>query len=473
MVPYRAARATPAVARQLGLLLMVALVGWCVLRGQVHIRNQKPDFIYFYQGGAWLLQHGVLDPGYDIKRGQVERRGRLDWYWPAVSRYMTLFGWLPPRKAGHVWQALNVVALFALFRLLGRRFSGLPPEDWTVTQVAPLLCVYAYLQWEMQLNQIDILTLLLLVGSFLAWERGQQALGGFWLGLAVLLKLTPGLLMLWFLLKRQWRTASVAVLTVALAGPVSDVVALGPQLATEAYRDWFERAVTRGSQGGLIRNDLELDWRNQATGAVLTRWLSPVSYTTKLDNDPREAASYNDATVATFNIADVSPETLARLATGLTLASLLVLVWIGRRPADQLGPWRLRLEWALFVLAMLWMMPVMRRYHVIWALPALTLLGGAIHHIGLRSAWSRVVLACAAVMALAQVTLFIRALEARGTVLFSILLLSVPLIWLLLRPSLLTKLATANVQDTEADDLQPRRDLRAPSTDAAPTHVAG
>lgn len=423
--------AAPRWARVVCLLVMLVACAGLAQVGFKHIRKSAPDFEYFYKAGTWLRTHGTLDQGYDVVDGRVVQRGTLDWYWPFVSRLMAVFALLPPRPAGYVWLALNLAAMLATLRLVGRHLSGLPPRDWVVTQVVPLLLLAGYWYWEFRLNQIDNFTLLLLVASYVAWECGRRTTAGVWLGVAVLLKLTPGLLVLWFALKRQWRTAAAAVVTIVLAGPVSDVLVLGPTETRAAYQDWLHKAVTTGSQAGLVRTQREMDWRNQGLGAMLSRWLHPTNYNTRFENDPRIAARYSESEERTINIAALPVERVARIVTAVSLASLGTLVWVARRPAARLTAWQLRFEWALFVLAMLWFMPVMRYYHMIWAYPAVTLLAAGIHYAGLHCGWSRLVLVCFGLVVAGQFALLHRPLAAGGAALLSVVALAIPL-WVLL-----------------------------------------
>lgn len=428
-----AARTAPAWARVLCLLALAGLAYGFARVGLLFISKGGPDFEYFYKAGANLLHRGGLDGGIDVVAGQVVERGTLDWYFPFVSRVMSIFALLPYGAAGQAWLVLNVAALLGTVWMLGRHVSGLPPRDWAVTQLVPVLLLSAYWFWEFRLNQVNVLTLLLVVGSFTAWQSGRLLSGGFWLGLAVLIKITPALLVFWFLLKRQYRTVAAAAVTFLLAGPLADLVVLRPATAVDAYRSWIHNAVTTGSQTGLVRTQRETDWRNQGFSAVLCRWLHATSYSTRFDNDPRVQADYGDQAPRYLNIVDLPTQTVARLVTVCNVALLGGLAWLARRPAAQLSPWQIRLEWALFVLAMLFFMPIVRRYHVIWALPALSVMAGVVHHAGHGTRWSRLAIAAMLMVGAAQVTLLYRPLEARGTILASLVVLAMPLVSALLR----------------------------------------
>lgn len=411
--------------------ILVIITARFAIVGAERIYFDHPDWLYFHRAGDWLLERGTFDQGYDIVDGRTIERGKLDWYWPFVPRLMTLFAASP--FGGYFWLALNLVSMLITIRLVGRYLSGLPPKDWPVTQLLPLLFLVAYWQWEFRLNQINNLTLYLLVGSIVCWQWRRSTAAGLWLGLAVLLKLTPGLLVLWFLLKRQYRVVGAAVLTVIVAGPVSDVLVFGPDRTAEAYRAWARKSIDIGSHRGLILHDREMDWRNQSLSAVLTRWLTPTNYNTHFDNDPNIQRDYDHLPVRTMNVADLSRPTVVAIVMGIVFVSLAGLVWLARKPASELTAWQIRFEWALFVLAMLWFMPVMRRYHMVWALPAVSLLGAGIHYMGFRAAWSRFALVCIALAVMVQFTMLYRPLEAGGTILFSVLVLMLPLVAMLVR----------------------------------------
>jgi hypothetical protein len=344
-----------------------------------------PDFEFFHKAAAWLVEHGGLDRGFDRQSdGKLVPRGSIEWYLPFVSRVLTPLGCLPLPAAHLIWLGLNLLALAATLRLLLMHGLGMHSRDWPFAAAALVALLGLFWYWEFRLNQINNFTLLLMTACFVHAQQGRRSAAGLWLGLALLIKLTPALLLAWLALKRQWRTVMVALATVLAAGPLSDALVFGPTLAAEYYRGWYEQTVIRSSSGGLILSQREMDWRNQAPGAVLSRWLHPTSWSTRFDNDPRGPS---DPTPRFINTASLPREHIAAITTLLTGAPIAGLLWLARHHAARCTQRRLLVEWSLFLLGMLWLMPVMRRYHLIWAAPAVAILLQQAWQVGLR-AWS-------------------------------------------------------------------------------------
>ena len=204
----------------------------------------------------------------------------------------------------------------------------------------------------------------------------------------------------------------------------------GPEDTASHYVGWAGRAVHSGSHRGLILEQREMDWRNQGMGAVLSRWLHPSNWATHYDNETR--ADFESDTPAYFNVASLTREQVAWIATAAAGLSVLGLVLLARHPARELTAWQLRMEWSLFMLAMLWLMPVMRQYHMIWAAPAMSMLAAGIHHIGHRKRWSLFAFACIAGVVVGQLALFSKLLKAMGVTFASIAMLGLPIIVMLL-----------------------------------------
>lgn len=463
----------PRSLRLLCLVVILLLIPFFCHYSRMAISRQAADFEYFYKAARWLLDRGGMDGGYDLAPGGgMIPRGSIEWYLPFTSRLFTLLAWMPHDVAGYTWMTLNASMLLALLWLLGRYFTDLPPRDWAVNTILPLIFTAVFWHWEFRLNQTDLLTLLLLTGSFICWRNGRHAVGGLWLGIAILLKLTPGLLAIWFLLKRQYRVVAVAGLVALAFGPLADLVVFRPDHVTDVYRSWFRSAIVKGSHTGLILEQREIDWRNQSLSAVASRWLHPTTYDLHFDNDPRIRVDTRDLKI---NIANLSRPTIVNIVLAVAACSALGLFWLARRPASQMTPWELRLEWALFVLAMLWLMPVMRRYHLIWAFPTIVILGAALNHVGLRSLWSKWALGTTILVMCAQVVIgfqeYIDAnlLEAAGIFLAAVFLLSLPSITMLTHLARLPRAERERIFATRRRVIAVTQPRRAPLASSAVT----
>jgi len=130
---------------------------------------------------------------------------------------------LPPLPAYWLWVGMNILFLAGALYLLSK---GLPKNNDLRLALVGLAILYAPVSDNFYYAQTQILILLLLT-LFMRWmESGRQRLAGAILGVAVLLKLFPLILVGYLLLRRQ-RTAllsagltliSGGVLTLALVG---------------------------------------------------------------------------------------------------------------------------------------------------------------------------------------------------------------------------------------------------------------
>jgi len=344
-------------------LVLIALLTFLAVRRTL---RGLPDFEFFYHAGRYVLRHRAL-----IAPEQV---GHLPWYLPFVPRFFDLFAWMPHGVAGVVWALLNAGMLVVVLRWCGRHFSDAPPEHGLSSQFVPFILTFPYWVYQFQLSQLTTLVLFLCVGSLLLWESNRRVLAGCALGLAILVKSTPVVLLGWFLLKRQWRTSAAVVATIIIVGPVSDVATFGPGKTLGYYVDWYDSAVVGGSHRHFMVTKTEVDHRNQGSGVTLARLLHPVDGRRHLWNDPR--STYWGPSIF-VNIANVPLSTVARLHMVLLAGVGLLLLYALRRPAAALNRSQLRMEWALAMLAMVWFMPVLRLYHYAWVYPLLAMLCNA------------------------------------------------------------------------------------------------
>lgn len=365
----------------LGLLCLLAGVGYLSFeRGS---RGQF-DFRHFYLDARYVWEHAEPNPHLDEQVPPDERR-QLPFYLPAVPLALapiTAFGRTP---AAIVWSLAQMAALALSLSILWRwwvcRDCDVPDSSvWAVRlpqepvayarrlprpaatgafAVAVLLAVPAFLEAG-KFNQLSYFVLALVLAAVTALERERPKLAGALFGVAAVLKLLPGIFLIWLLLKRRW-SAAIALVVVALVfALVPPLSVFGPQRTAEYHRQWWLYNVQGEAAQGLLSADLAehfIDRRNQSIAQVLARLTWP--------EHPYAAPSQP---------VHLDPQTCARLAYGITGVLLLALLWVTRRPWHQLSPHRRHAEAAVYAIGMLVFSPLLRQYYLVWAVPALVLL---------------------------------------------------------------------------------------------------
>ena len=201
----------------------------------------------------------------------------------------------------------------------------------------------------------------MLVGAVYAVWKGREKFAAIWFGLAIALKVTPGLFLLFFLWKRQWRLALYTAVATA-CWIILPIVWMGPASWWEHQRTWTE--VAAGSAVGYktsFAHVNEDNIRNSSIQPALMRYLITLSPDHPLrQNDPGYVA-----------ILDLPP-TLAR---SLVISAILMLVigfsWHTRRPYKGPGDQDWARECSGLLILMLFLSPLTWIQHLPWLLPAL------------------------------------------------------------------------------------------------------
>jgi hypothetical protein len=140
---------------------------------------------------------------------------------------------LPYRDAALVWN-LTSLGMLVVSLCLVRTGLRIPFSFWSLFPLATLLMLCTPLLMQQHLGQLNLAILLLLTGVWAADRSGRPLLAGVCLGLATAIKLFPGFLFLYFILRGQWKTVIVGTISVFLLTGFTAVL-FGP----EAYRYYF------------------------------------------------------------------------------------------------------------------------------------------------------------------------------------------------------------------------------------------
>ena len=208
-----------------------------------------------------------------------------------------------------------------------------------------------------------ILLAILVAGIYSVW-KGRERLGAIWFGLATALKVTPGLFLLFFIWKRQWRLAACSMIAAAcwIALPM---VWMGPSSWWSHHQQWTRIAL--GSVLGAraeVAEQSELRVQNQALKPALMRYL--VSYP---EDHPLRLS--RPGWLLALNLA---PPIASRLATLAMLGLLAICAWQARRryQGSSDPAWLLEAS-AVLILATLFS-PVTWVQHLVLLVPALYLI---------------------------------------------------------------------------------------------------
>lgn len=124
------------------------------------------------------------------------------------------FTWLRFDDSVQCYRVLSLLGMLAAIALTG---LSLPVPQQRRAWLAGLLCLLTWHAFplSLQLGQVDAWVMLALATGVYATARQRPVLAGFAMGMAVLLKISPGWLLLYCLLQRRWRVLWAGVACVA------------------------------------------------------------------------------------------------------------------------------------------------------------------------------------------------------------------------------------------------------------------
>ncbi len=196
--------------------LLVGLL-WVVFLGATFFLymnhpNGGGDFSYYYRGMQRLLNGTPL----------YENLAAVDYVGPPLQiQLMSPLAMLTADQAGaeRLWFGINVIVLLGTLALLSRYVSQ--RHHRLILWTAPVFFIATYQSFLF--GQVTIILFALTAGAWAAYREQRPILAGVLLAVAVWTKFYPGLLLAYFLWKREWR--------VVLAGAVTTFVVIGLQAA--------------------------------------------------------------------------------------------------------------------------------------------------------------------------------------------------------------------------------------------------
>jgi hypothetical protein len=143
---------------------------------------------------------------------------------PPTSVLLALpFAKLPYHKAYLAWSLASLAAFGAsVWLLLSQRCLGYSRLD-ALTGVTALIISYPF-RMHMYQGQLTLILLLLLAVWWVAQREGRFALSGLMVGIATAIKVFPGFLFLYFVVRRQWRAFFTGVAALVILSVITGAI---------------------------------------------------------------------------------------------------------------------------------------------------------------------------------------------------------------------------------------------------------
>lgn len=284
------------------LLALVFVWQWAITIGEPR------DFgVYWTTGGRLLEGAPIYDPGDDPLLSYK--------YSPLVAGLFVPLSVLPLELARSIWFAVNFALTLALPLLAYELVSaGAPPRPghrfWVCALATALALRYATMNAIS--GQVVALQLALCLGGLLLLDRGRTWVGAALLGLAIMVKIVPVLLLGHLVLRRRWRAAGATVAATA-AWALLPALWLGFAENVALHLEWLRFVQAENTLYQLTRP------QNQSLLALLTRLVVETEYR--------------------MNVVVVPLEQVTRLYGPLLFGGFAALLlalegWIGRAAGD-------------------------------------------------------------------------------------------------------------------------------------------
>jgi alpha-1,2-mannosyltransferase len=246
--------------------------------------------------------------------------------------------------AAIVWSLLKFigigVALFAFVRAMVLLGSAAPVGVLLMAAVFSFRPVVS----DIQHGNLNIFMLVWLAIAWVCYVRQRDMLAGIFVALAIVTKVTPALLLLYFIYKRQWRVCIGAVIGLVLLVLIIPGLYLGWSRNIEFLTTWFNMLVRPFAVDGYAA----LEIANQSLYGTLVRVLS-------------NAKLLSVEQMPTEQLYQVGMEEMARpltamgrlLRPAISLGVLGSLAWICRGVVKRRSDPGLWLEFAMVLVAML------------------------------------------------------------------------------------------------------------------------
>jgi hypothetical protein len=320
---------------------------------------------------AYRVSHGESD-FIGVIRGVAEARqaGRFGAahaspYPPSAYALWHVFTLLPDLVAAGVWSVLATLMYVVTGWWLARYAVGLQPQDRAPVFFVAFALTAPWIASDLAQGNTSSLVAFSAAGSWVLAARNRPWLAGLVLGLGLVMKPLPLVILFYFVYKRMWRVVATTVVCVAALVSLPAMLLYGPAEALRGWQLWHQAIGQNASPLNTVwLNVPEINYHNSSAVAAVMRVFGDVrahesGYRVTLVQLPRWG--------------------VAAIWYALSAVVVLPVLWVTRRPAARLSRERQAEELALYVVLMLFFSPELLSYYLsITLVPVTVLIGRAV-----------------------------------------------------------------------------------------------
>jgi hypothetical protein len=336
------------------ILLFLVCAASIAILGFIFIRNLI-DFPVYYSAGQSLISGRTDLYASDFALGRV-----MDYRYPPLFLVIFILLWLLPYKvAAYIWYLLAVVQI-TLCVLILRRITAKSKIPLSV-KIISVFAVAQYFVMILHYSNAHLLIIFLLFGSLYFFLQGDDLKSAILIALSITIKLTPVLLLPYFVLKKKWRLLVLTSIFFLVLNLIPSMY-FGFSKNTDLFKEWLNHVVFN-QEFHEINGPINLSLKGQ-----LRRYLTDVDYKQRVDGDVRYSS---------VNFLSISKENAdkAWMVIGV-LAYLLGLYLIWRKsrddikesrtqPTEKFGQYGTPLELGLMICLMLFVGPLTSKIYFI------------------------------------------------------------------------------------------------------------
>lgn len=253
---------------------------------------------------------------------------------PFVVILLTPFSYLPMWAGGLLFTILKVLAVFvailAAVRVVNHREMRMP--DWIVG--LGVLWWLTGMTGDIQHANTNGFVLAAIVFHLWLYRRGKDLSAGVLLALAICIKMTPALFVLYWIYQRNWKLLRGTLGAGLLFAVVIPAVLVGPARYSELTSTWYKNLI----KPGLVEGAWYPIHINQSISGVTSRFLLGGQRGGDINWNPDDTGYEGVKNHKWIAFASLDPQVVKRIIQGLQVCIVLLMGWaIGLRklPRDD------------------------------------------------------------------------------------------------------------------------------------------